>query len=257
VHGDTALTIEMPSEDGDGQIWRLRKDVLDLAVRSEDAVARTETPLPGWINATMSAEPPRKVAITPSDADDAEWTKGRSELEREQALERGRLLHRLIQSLPDLPPGSRAAAADDFLRRNSKKVSPEACAELAAQTLAILDDAQFSPLFAPGSRAEVPLVGLLPRAGLAPYSVTGQIDRLAVTDGEVLIADYKTNRPAPTQLGDVPSAYRRQLALYRALLQRIYPGRAVRAALVWTENATLMELPQEALDAELATLTRS
>ena len=31
----------------------------------------------------------------------------------------------------------------------------------------------------------------------------------------------------------------------------------VRAALVWTESATLMELPQEALDAELATLTRS
>jgi ATP-dependent helicase/nuclease subunit A len=261
VQSETALTIEMPSEDGDGDIWRMRKDVLDFPVRAKEASARTEAALPRWIDTAMTREAPRTVAITPSDADDAEWTKGKSELEREQALERGRLLHRLIQSLPDLPPGSRAAAADDFLRRNSRKVSPEACAELAAQAFAILDDAQFAALFAPGSRAEVPIIGTLPRAGLPPYSVTGQIDRLAVTDREVLIADYKTNRPAPTSPDDVPRAYRRQLALYRVLLQRIYPGWTVRAALIWTENATLMELPQdaleEALDAELATLARS
>lgn len=257
VQSETALTIETPSEDGDGLVWRLRKDVLDFPARLEEVRARTEAPLPGWIGKAVPAEAPRTVAITPSDADETDWTRGKSGLERELALERGRLLHRLIQSLPDLPPESRAAAADEFLRRNSRKVSPEACADLAARALTILDDAQFAPLFAPGSRAEVPLIGILPRAGLAPYSVTGQIDRLAVTDTEVLIADYKTNRPAPAAFGAVPRGYRRQLALYRALLQRIYPGRTVRAALVWTENATLMELPQEALDAELATLTQS
>jgi ATP-dependent helicase/nuclease subunit A len=255
VQSETAPTICIPAEDGHKTIWRLRKEVFDFPVGAEDVHARTETPLPGWIDKTMPATTPRSVAITPSDADEAEWTRGKSELERDQALERGRLLHRLIQSLPDLPPENRAAAAEDFLRRNSRKVSPEACAELAEQTLAILNNAQFAPLFAAGSRAEVPLVGLLPRAGHPPYSVTGQIDRLAVTDTEVLIADYKTNRPAPATLDDVPRTYRRQLALYRALLQRIYPGRTVRAALVWTENATLMELPQEVLNAELATLS--
>ena len=39
-------------------------------------------------------------------------------------LKRGRLLHRLIQSLPDLPPENRAAAADDFLLRNRKALQP-------------------------------------------------------------------------------------------------------------------------------------
>jgi ATP-dependent helicase/nuclease subunit A len=255
VQSETARTVEMPSEDGDGQIWRLRKDEFDCPSGTAKASARTEAPLPGWIAQKMPAETPQAVALAPSNADDAEWVKAKSELEREQALERGRLLHRLIQSLPDLPAESRAAAAADFLSRNRRRLSPEACNELAAQTLAILNDPQFAPLFAAGSRAEVPLVGMLTRAGLAPYLVTGQIDRLAVTEREVLIADYKTNRPAPAALGDVPPAYRRQLALYRALLQQIYPGRTVRAALVWTENATLMELPQEVLNAELATLT--
>ena len=50
-------------------------------------------------------------------------------------------------------------------------------------------------LFAPGSRAEVPIVGR--RIG-GRAVVSGQVDRLAVTPDAVLIADYKTNRPAPT-----------------------------------------------------------
>jgi ATP-dependent helicase/nuclease subunit A len=255
VHGETALTIEMPSEDGEGQFWRLRKDVLDFAVRGDDVTERIETPLPHWTNQDVSAEAPRSVARTPSNFEEAEWVRGRSELERNQARERGTLLHRLIQSLPDLPPESRAAAAADFLNRNKDTLSVSECESIADQALAILDDARFAALFAAGSRAEVPVVGALPRGGLPPYVVTGQIDRLAVTDREVLIADYKTNRPAPASLDDVPRAYRQQLALYRALLQKIYPDRIIRAALIWTENASLMEVPQEVLDAELATLT--
>ena len=49
--------------------------------------------------------------------------------------------------------------------------------------------------------------------------------------------------------------YVRQLALYRAVLARIYPGRTIRAALIWTDNATLMDIPASALDAEFAILT--
>jgi ATP-dependent helicase/nuclease subunit A len=85
--------------------------------------------------------------------------------------------------------------------------------------------------------------------------VSGQVDRLAVTPGGVLIADYKTNRPAPRRLEDVPRGYLTQLALYRAVLSRIYPDRGVRAALVWTDVPDLMEVSGDALDQALATLT--
>jgi ATP-dependent helicase/nuclease subunit A len=71
----------------------------------------------------------------------------------------------------------------------------------------------------------------------------------------VLIADYKTNRPAPRTLADVPPAYIRQLALYRAVLGGLYPERPVRAALVWTDTLALMEIPATSLDAALACLT--
>jgi len=43
-----------------------------------------------------------------------------------------------------------------------------------------------------------------------------------------------------------------QLALYRAVLSRLYPQCAVRAALLWTETTEFMEIFASALDAELA-----
>jgi ATP-dependent helicase/nuclease subunit A len=81
------------------------------------------------------------------------------------------------------------------------------------------------------------------------------VDRLAVTEESVLIADYKTNRPAPRCLAEVPDAYVAQLALYRAVLGELYPDKRIRAALVWTDVPDLMEISDASLDAALATVT--
>src|SRR5262249_16918234 len=124
-----------------------------------------------------------------------------------------------------------------------------------ATTLGLIDEPRFAALFSPGSRAEVPIVGRLARPGQAPLLVSGQIDRLAVTASEVLIGDYKTNRRAPRTPAEVPPAYVRQLALYRAVLARLYPDRPVRAALIWTDVPDLMELSADVLDAAIARLT--
>jgi ATP-dependent helicase/nuclease subunit A len=75
---------------------------------------------------------------------------------------------------------------------------------------------------------------------------------LAITQDTVLIADFKTNRPVPRI---VPKAYVTQLALYRAVLQKLYPDKAVRCALIWTEVPELVELSAETLDAALTQIT--
>ena len=51
---------------------------------------------------------------------------------------------------------------------------------------------------------------------------------------------------------EAPGGYVRQLALYRAVLRKLYPQRPVRAALLWTETPELMEISAPALDAALA-----
>ena len=116
----------------------------------------------------------------------------------------------------------------------------------------LIGDPRFAPVFALHSRAEVSIVGRLDRPGRSPALVSGQIDRLVVTADEVLIVDYKTNHAPPGAAAQAPAAYVRQLALYRAVLRKLYPQLPVRAALIWTETPQFMEISSPALDAELA-----
>ena len=72
-----------------------------------------------------------------------------------------------------------------------------------------------------------------------------------ITPERVLVVDYKTNRPAPDRIEDADPAYVLQLAVYVAVLRRLYPDRPVEAALVWTDGPKLMPVPQALMDAAL------
>ena len=101
-----------------------------------------------------------------------------------------------------------------------------------------------STIFGPGSRAEVAIVG-----EVAGHILSGQIDRLVVTDEAVTIVDYKSNRPPPETADSVPAVYLGQLAAYRAALGKIYPERPIRCVLLWTAGPTWLEIPDALLDA--------
>ncbi len=116
-------------------------------------------------------------------------------------------------------------------------------------SLAVLDDPAFAALFGPGSRAEVPIVGLIDSGG-GPQAVSGQVDRLVVAEDSVLVVDYKTNRPAPATEAEVAPVYLRQMAAYHTVLSKIYPDRRVDCALLWTDGPRLMQLSPAILDAQ-------
>jgi ATP-dependent helicase/nuclease subunit A len=166
-------------------------------------------------------------------------------------LQRGTLVHRLLQCLPDVAAERRRAAALNYLARQAKDFSAAEQETMVQSVLALIEDDRFAALFGPGSRAEVSIAGRLRRQGLPPVLVSGQIDRLVVKPDEILIVDFKTNLTRPTE---APAAYLRQLALYRTMLQQLYPERPVRAALLWTEAIEWMEVSAPALDAALVSL---
>ncbi len=246
------VLVEAPADYGEGVIRRFQK-FSDTAAAQPPApvAAKTQTKKPAWLTQNALTEA-RVTAITPSSNDaPAKAVTPASREARRAAMQRGSLVHRLLQSLPDVKPEGRRAAAENYLKRAATDFSTAEQQQILAQAYAVLDDARFAALFAPGSRGEVPIVGRLEIAGKPPVPVNGQIDRIAVTGAEVLIADYKTNRPAPRRLEDVPPSYIRQLALYRALLTKIYPAKRIRAALIWTDVPDLMELSDATLDTGL------
>jgi ATP-dependent helicase/nuclease subunit A len=176
------------------------------------------------------------VASRPSEAEPPARSPLGTDQDRRR-FQRGLLIHRLMQTLPDLAPESAEPAARRFLARATHGLDPAEQNEIARETMAVLRHPDFSALFGPGSRAEVPVVGLIDGKALS-----GRLDRLVVTETEVLIVDYKTNRPPPLELAGVAPAYLSQLRAYRAALDRIYPDKRVRTLLLWTDGPRLMEV---------------
>jgi ATP-dependent helicase/nuclease subunit A len=232
-------------------------DISDGTVAASAAAAPIE--LPSWLRTPAPSETAAGGLLRPSDPGDGDGHQvrtGESITLRARALQRGTLVHRLLQSLPDIATDRRREAALAYLARNADGWSADEQKALAEAALALIADARFAPVFAPGSRAEVSIVGRLERPGQPKALVSGQIDRLVVTPSEVLIVDYKTNHAPPSLAAEAPQGYVRQLAIYRAVLQKLYPQKPVRAALLWTETPELMEISTPALDAQLATLIR-
>jgi ATP-dependent helicase/nuclease subunit A len=245
--GEQALT--QIGDPWDGPV--LVHDVPQLVPPRASVAAKDTGPLalptwiggpPGWRPHTAPTEPPRPVPLAPSRPSDVMLgpvPHAASPVAGDGgALERGRLIHELLQHAPNLPIEERP----DAIARTLKAAS--APAGLLQEVMGIIDHPALAPLFGPQGRAEQPLSGLMHGT-----VVSGIVDRMAVLPDSVLVADYKTNRDAPARPEDTPVLYLRQMAAYRAVLSAIFPGRAVLCHLVWTRSATVMRLPDGLLDA--------
>ena len=219
------------------------------------AAAETRPEAPAWTRTNPQRDAAARFA-SPSQMQEQKRIPAPSPLARGEGpgaglghFRRGDLIHRLLERLPDLPSPDRPDAAHRMLARE-RDLTEEQRAEMIAAAFGVLDDARFAPVFSPGSRAEVALTGTAPDLPRG-VSISGRIDRLVVTPERVLVVDFKSNRPAPNRVEDADPAYVLQMAIYAAVLRRLYPERAVEAALVWTDGPKLMAVPQSLMDAAL------
>jgi ATP-dependent helicase/nuclease subunit A len=191
-------------------------------------------------------EPPRPAKFIPSEPP----ILPPSALAEDARFLRGTLTHALLEHLPGVARDRRNAAASTFLDARAKHLSQAVRDDIARETLRILEDPQFSDLFGPDSRAEVAISAdiVRPGGGGPALRLTGKIDRLVHKGNTVRIVDYKTNRPPPDKVGDVPPAYLLQLAAYRLGVARIFPGVDVEAAILWTDGPQIMAIPAAMLD---------
>ncbi len=215
----------------------------------EAAAAAATVPLPAWAltrEAPLEPQPPRP--LIPSAPQAAPRVASPLGAKNRDAFLRGKLIHRLLQSLPDLAPAAREAAARRLLARNAYGLDAAQIDEIAAETLRVLADPEFAPAFAPGSLAEAPIVARIGGAGTGWRALAGRIDRLAISPERILVVDFKTNRPPPADAASVDAGYLAQLAAYRAALRPLFPGRTISCALLWTYAPRLMAIDDALLD---------
>lgn len=241
-----------------GQRWRAKHQPA-LPAKAVDVAAETAVAMPDWLD--VDAEKPvMPLILQPSSAVDlleAEAARARAAARNaldEQladdaaALVLGRAVHKLLELLPDVASDQRAPVAGKLAERLLPGADAAERARLIGPVLALLEDPRFAPVFAEGSRAEVAVSGTITDRLGRRHQVSGRIDRLAVTADAVLIVDFKTNRVAAASAGDVSDDYVAQLAIYAHLMAAIYPGRAVKAALVYSAGPVLVEIDAARLE---------
>ncbi|MCB1444550.1 MAG: PD-(D/E)XK nuclease family protein, partial [Rhizobiaceae bacterium] len=167
---------------------------------------------------------------------------------------KGKIVHRLLQALPDFPAGDRLAAARRYLARAAPHWLETERDALAANSLGLLADKRFATLFGPDSRAEVSVMGTIRVRG-RDHAISGRIDRMGIDGDRVFIADYKTNRVPPATRDDIPFAHRAQLSLYREVLSPLFPGKSVECLLVYTEGPQLYSLTDAELEKALLAIS--
>lgn len=160
---------------------------------------------------------------------------------RAVAMARGSAIHALLQHLPRLPAAAQEQAALAYLRAHPSLVAHDE--QICASVLKILHDPALVRLFGPGSGAEIPLAGVV-----AGREISGEADRIFIGAGEIIIADYKTDKNPPSDAASIPEKYLFQLAAYRAVLRQIHADKAVSCILIWTETAQAMAVPDAQLD---------
>ncbi|MDE0591020.1 double-strand break repair helicase AddA [Halocynthiibacter sp. C4] len=235
-----AVEFDTPS----GQGLRLQnEDWSALPIAKLDKVnTAKDTALPAW--ATQTAPVPVKPAkpLSPSDLGGEKALPGVGGLSEEEAMQRGTDIHLLLEHLPTVSEEDRPERARQLLGRDDPELQEEASNCLANPKLA--------DVFSPSALAEVNVVAKLDE--LSGRAIEGQIDRLIVTDSEVLIVDFKTNAIVPKSAEQVPEGLLRQMGAYVAAISQIYPDKPISCAILWTKSAELMALPNATVTAALS-----
>lgn len=229
-------------------IWGERREWGERAAAVEarrQAALPMPPPLPVWATRPIGPEPRPPRPLAPSAAGeeqgaDPPFPPGSDTF----AAQRGVLIHRLLERLPDLPAAEREERGRAWLVRNAAALPLTERHEMLARALAVLAEPQWSGLFSPSALAEVPLA-----ATIGGQVIAGTADRLLVEPDRVLVADFKTARRPPTSLEEVPLSTLRQMAAYAAALGVIYPGRCIEAAVLYTQTPQLIVIPPELLAA--------
>ena len=216
--------------------------------RLEDPIAASaaEARPPAWAWQKLAEEAPAG-SLAPSALPGEQETPAAAPRPAQDPLglrfRRGRLVHALLQSLPEHPEAGWEELSRRFLARRAPGLTAAEQEVTLQEVLDLLRQGWMRAALGAGSLAEAPLAG-----EVHGRLIAGQVDRLKIEADRVLVLDYKTNRPPPEQVAEVAPLYLRQMAAYRTLLRAAFPGRVVECALVWTYGARFMALPDAVLD---------
>lgn len=238
-------------------LWHENSDNIRPGLPDEAATHVHKTPPdlpPAWLSEAVEQETKVPSVLTPTGAfalidksETKDATLNRSASNTAFGLQKGRMIHFLLEHLPDIPSDQHLRVSENYLQKYARGWNESQRHEVLKIIRQILQDQSFAQLFSSHSSSEVSLTGKLDTAS-GERLIAGQIDRLIVEDSSVTIVDYKTNQSVPSR---IPARYIAQMALYRELVRQIYPDRKTICKILWVYEPALVVVEDQAMDAAL------
>jgi ATP-dependent helicase/nuclease subunit A len=243
LHELGAAPLDVPELDGAG--LRLQSGAFPAGTAVGEAPAQDEAPktLRDWATQPAKTVARDTPAISPSDLGGEKVLLGGADeaaIDPHDALRRGRLVHLMLEHLPNVPPPAWRETAPRIAALEAADVSDTELQDAYAEAERVLTAPHLAHVFAPGTLAEVALHG---DSAVLKGTVLGAIDRLIVDRARILAVDFKTNAQVPDRPEMVPEGLLRQMGAYAEMLRAIYPDREVATAILWSRTSQLMELP--------------
>lgn len=234
--------LQQALQDADGNIETLQWSERPLtAVGSGSSETATESahdePLDERLTRSLQRAP-AAIELNPSQTTDA--AAHGSSASDDDALERGNVIHRLLERLAATDQSGMQRCIDETAAEFCYQPTESPFADWATEAVAVRRATTLAPLFSGEGYCEIPLV----YRGDDGQAIYGIIDRVVVSDEQVWLVDYKTHRATePQQLDHIAEGYRQQLQLYAEGLRRIWPDRRLRASLLFTATAEIRDVP--------------
>ena len=160
---------------------------------------------------------------------------------RQDALERGSLIHAMIEMLESGEPDP--AKLESLARRHNRRARDPDFQDCLDEARRVVHDPNLEAVFHPEPQTRVYTeVPVLCRAGTGEGF--GIIDRLLVSPDQVWIIDLKSHREEdPGKLEKIAGHYQKQMDEYARFIRLVYSGRAMRRSLLFTRSRLLLDMP--------------
>ncbi len=139
---------------------------------------------------------------------------------------RGLIIHSILQYMPKIEKERRKNWVRKYLDNINTSEDKD---EIYSKILAFNE--KYGYLFDLEGKSEITLSGTIDGK-----SVLVRLDRLCITQDKAIIIDYKSHRNVSVSL---LNEIKKQMLIYKTLVQEIYPNKQVECVVIWVEDLTL------------------
>lgn len=211
--------------------------------RSADPAPPPSMPKPDCTGLDRPVELPSAMAPSAVDAlnEELDSEDAGGVLARRHALERGSLIHALIEMLEAGEPDP--ARVERLAHGQNRGLQDPDFQDWLDEARRVVGDPTLDPVFRPDPQTrvytEVPVL-----CRTESGEGFGIIDRLLISPHQAWVIDFKSHATEdPEELEEIAGHYAGQMDEYARYIRLVYPDRPVRCSLLFTRSRTLHDLP--------------